>query len=115
MALVGPLILVRSGATEGSLGELVWMTGGLIIWLFDLAGALQGQGRIANWATPLGDRSMGLAMMAVLLAGWRCGLASRSWTWTNVVGWALGIFWVGLALGSWFLKSPLGSPALAWR
>ena len=44
LALVGPLILARSGGKEGSLGELVWLTGGLLVWLFDIAAALQGSG-----------------------------------------------------------------------
>ena len=29
LALVGPVILVRSGELEGSLGELMWLVGGL--------------------------------------------------------------------------------------
>jgi hypothetical protein len=103
LALVGPLILARSGVKEASLGELVWLTGGVLIWLFDIAAALQGSSRVLNWATPLGDRTMGLAILAVLLAGWRCGLASRDWSWTNVIGWALGVFWVAMAVGSWWL------------
>ena len=71
-------------------------------------GRLQGSSRTLNWATPLGDRTMGLAILAVLLAGWRCGLASRDWSWTNVIGWALGLFWVALAVGSWFLMPAAG-------
>ena len=69
LAMVGPLILARSGGKEGSLGELAWMTGGRLIWLFDLAAAFQGSSRGLNWTTPLGDRTMGLTMLAVLLAG----------------------------------------------
>lgn len=101
MALVGPLILARSSAKQSSLGELVWWTGGLLVWLFNLAGVIQGQSRTMNWATPLGDRTMGLAILAVMLAGWRCGLAGRDWSWTNVTGWALGLLWVGMAAASW--------------
>jgi hypothetical protein len=115
LALVGPLILARSGGKEGSLGELVWLTGGLLLWLFDIAAALQGSPRGLNWTTPLGDRTMGLAMLAVLLAGWRCGLASRDWSWTNVMGWALGIFWVAMAVGSWFLVPAAGLSGLLSR
>jgi hypothetical protein len=110
LALAGPLILGRSGGGSGSLGELLWLTGGLMVWLFDLASALEGHAKTMSWATPLSDRTMGLAILAVLGAGWRCGLAGRDWTWTNVVGWVLGLFWVGLALGSWLL-SPSSSPA----
>src|SRR5271165_4337961 len=50
LALVGPLILGRSGGKEGSLGELVWLTGGLLVWLFDIAPALQASPRGVNWA-----------------------------------------------------------------
>lgn len=115
LALVGPLILARSGGREGSLGELVWLTGGLLLWLFDLAGAFQGQARTMNWTTPLGERTMGLVILAVLLAGWKCGLAGRNWSWTNVTGWALGLFWVGLAAGSWFLTPSTGLSTLVSR
>jgi hypothetical protein len=115
LALVGPLILARSGDKERSLGELVWLTGGLLVWLFDLAGALQGSSRGMNWATPLGDRTMGLAILAVLLAGWKCGLAGRDWSWTNVTGWALGLFWVAMAAGSWFLAPASGLSGLVSR
>ena len=73
---------------------MIWLTGGLLLWLVDLAGVFQGQVRTLNWTTPLGDRTMGLVILAVLLAGWKCGLAGRDWSWTNVTGWALGLFWV---------------------
>ena len=69
LALVGPLILARSGKSSGSLGELVWMTGGLLIWIFDVVGMASGTVKWADWATPLGERTMGLIILAVLLAG----------------------------------------------
>jgi hypothetical protein len=115
LALVGPLILARSGSDEKGLGELVWLFGGLLLWLFDLAGALRGQAWSQNWTTPLGDRTMGLVILAVLLAGWKCGLPGRGWSWTNVTGWALGLFWVGLAAGSWFLTPTSGLASLVAR
>jgi hypothetical protein len=107
LALVGPLILARTGGKDASLGELVWLTGGLLVWLFDAAAVLAGQARSLTWATPLGDRTMGLTMLAVLLAGWRSGLAGSNWSWTNITGWILGLFWVAMAAGSWLL-SPAG-------
>jgi len=107
LALVGPLVLVRTGEKDASLGEMVWLTGGLLIWLFDAAAVLGGQGHSLSWATPLGDRTMGLAVLAVLVAGWRCGLAGSDWSWTNITGWILGLFWVALAVGSWLL-TPAG-------
>ena len=112
LALVGPLILIRSGEIEGSLGELMWLTGGLLIWFFDIEAVVQGRWKTMPWATPLSDRTLGLAILAVLLAGWKCGLAVRNWSWTNVTGWLLSAFWVGMAFCSWFLAPACG---LAWR
>lgn len=107
LALVGPVVLARTSSRDssGSLGELVWLSGGLLVWLFDVAAVFQGQARGLNWATPIGERTMGLTILAILLAGWRCGLAGRNWSWTNVLGWTLGLFWVGLAAGSWLFAS----------
>src|SRR5262249_16213084 len=68
-----------------------------------------GQWRTIQWATPLPDRTLGLIILAVLLAGWRCGLAHRNWSWTNVAGWMLCAFWVGMAACSWLLAP--GPPA----
>src|SRR5438874_12610353 len=42
LALVGPVILFRSGELEGSLGELGWLTAGLLLWALDIAAVLQG-------------------------------------------------------------------------
>ncbi|OJW22606.1 MAG: hypothetical protein BGO49_01080 [Planctomycetales bacterium 71-10] len=103
LALVGPVILARSGKAGGSLGELIWMTGGLLIWIFNLVGVANGDLRSVDWATPLGPRTMGLIILAVMLAGLRSGLAGRDWSWTNVTGWALGLFWVGMAVATWAL------------
>jgi hypothetical protein len=107
LALVGPLILIRSGEIEGSLGELLWLTGGLLVWFFDIEAVIQGHWKTMPLATPLHDRTLGLAILAVLLAGWKCGLADRNWSWTNVVGWLLSTFWVGMAVCSWFLAPAL--------
>jgi hypothetical protein len=96
LALVGPFVLAR-GETEGGLGELLWMTGGLLAWVFDAVALIRGQWRSATWATPLGAETMGLIMLAVLLAGWRCRVGGRAWSWTNVIGWSLGLYWVGMA------------------
>jgi hypothetical protein len=108
LALVGPLILIRSGEIEGSLGELLWLTVGLLVWFFDIEAVVQGRWKTVPWATPLNERTLGLAILAILVAGWKCGLANRNWSWTNVTGWLLSAFWVGMAICSWFL-----SPA--WR
>ena len=62
LALVGPLILARSAGSDGNLGELVWLTGGLLVWLFDLRRRSRGStGRSTGrrrWATaPWGSPS----------------------------------------------------------
>jgi hypothetical protein len=112
LALVGPVILFRSGEMEGSLGELGWLTAGLLVWIFDVMAILQGQWKTMHWATPLPDRTLGLTILAVLVAGWRCGLAQRNWSWTNVAGWMLSAFWVGMAMWSWLL-APSARASLA--
>jgi hypothetical protein len=112
LALVGPFILFRAGEIQGSLGELAWLTAGILIWTFDLAAVIQGQWRTIPWATPLSDRTLGLMVLAVLVAGWKCGLAQRNWSWTNVIGCLLSAFWVGMALCSWLMAAP-GRPSLA--
>ncbi len=113
LALVGPLILIRSGEIEGSLGELMWLSGGLLVWIFDIEGVVQGHWRSLQWATPLHDRTMGLTILAVLLAGWKCGLAEWNWSWTNVTGWILSAFWVGVAFCSSFLVPAWGASLAA--
>ena len=97
LAMIGPILLHRRESAEVGLGELLWMVGGLVVWVFDLAAVARGDIRTLSWATPLGYQPMGLTMLAVLLAAWRCRVAGASWSWTNVAGWALGLFWVGMA------------------
>ncbi len=113
LALVGPILLFRreSGGELG-LGDLLWMTGGALVWIFDLAAVARGQWRTTSWATPLDALPMGLTMLAVLLAGWRARGAGRNWSWTNVTGWILGLFWVGMAMSA---LVPAGSIGLASR
>lgn len=114
LAMVGPFILARPDAAKGGLGELLWMTAGILVWVLDISSAAQGQWRTMSWTSPLGDRMMGMMILAVLISGWRCGLAGRNWSWTNVTGWALGILWISLAVSSWVLR-PGTFPGLASR
>jgi hypothetical protein len=74
------------------------MTGGLLVWVFDIVAVVRGNWRTMAWSTPLGAQTMGLTILAVLLAGWRCRLVGRNWSWTNVTGWLLGLYWVGMAV-----------------
>jgi hypothetical protein len=94
VALVGPIVLLRSEGKPGGLGTSIWMTGGMLIWIFDLAAVARGDFRLATWATPLDSLPMGLTIFAVLIAGWRAQGGERNWSWTNVTGWVLGLFWV---------------------
>ncbi|MFO0910198.1 MAG: hypothetical protein U0794_17955 [Isosphaeraceae bacterium] len=107
LAVVGPIVLSR-GEGEGGLGELLWMTGGLLVWVFDAVALLRGEWRTTAWVTPLGYQTMGLTILAVLLAGWRCRINGRGWSWTNVTGWVLGLFWVALAFTSMWTSRGVG-------
>ncbi len=98
LGLVGPLILFRRDTSQAFLGELVWMSCGILIWMYDLAYLARGDWRSVAWATPLSYRAFGLTALAVLISGWRCGVQAKSWTWTNVVGLVLAVFWVGMGL-----------------
>jgi hypothetical protein len=109
LALVGPLLLWRGESGGRGLGELLWMTGGMLVWVFDAVAAIRGSTRPQAWATPLSYETMGLTMLAVLLAGWRCRAGGRNWAWTNVTGWILGIFWVAMAFSSLLPARLLGS------
>jgi hypothetical protein len=97
LAMIGPIVLHRRESSEVALGELLWMAGGLVVWVFDLAAVARGDFRTLSWATPLGYQPMGLTILVVLLAAWRCRVAGSNWSWTNVTGWALGLFWVAMA------------------
>jgi len=94
VALVGPIVLLRGEGRSGGLGASIWMTGGMLIWIFDLAALVRGDFRMASWATPLDTLPMGLTIFAVSVAGWRAQGGERNWTWTNVTGWVLGLFWI---------------------
>ena len=98
LALVGPIVMARGESGDRGLGELLWMTGGLLVWVFDVVALVRGHWKTMAWATPLNAQTMGLTILAVLLAGWRCRLVGRNWSWTNVTGWLLGLYWVGMAV-----------------
>ncbi len=50
---------------------------------------------------------MGMVVLAVIAASWKLKGAGRSWAWTNVTGWLLGIFWVALGLASLLPGNPV--------
>lgn len=108
LALAGPAVLARREG-GGGLGELLWLTGGALIWVNNLAALTRGEARsAAAWVIPLGARPMGLTMLAVLLAGWRSRGLNWSWSWSDVTGWILGLYWVGMAAADLIPGRPAG-------
>ena len=107
LALVGPLVLFRREAAGSGIGETLWLTGGLMAWIFNLAALVRGDSRLARVPTPVASSTLGLVILAVLIATWRTRVEARSWSWTNVTGWTLGIFWVGLALATLLPGNPV--------
>ena len=107
LALVGPVVLVRRLAPESGVGDTLWMVGGLLTWVFNLAAIIRGESRLATIATPIASSTMGLVILAVMIASCRTRGGARSWSWTNVTGWGLGVFWVGLAGATLLPGNPL--------
>ena len=105
-AIVGPLVLWRRAGSGGGPGEAAWMVGGLLVWLLDLAAVAGGRFRGQEWATPLEPSLLGPIALAVLLADWRRGRSLGEWSWTNVVGWVLGLIWVAVGLYEMVPRSP---------
>jgi hypothetical protein len=110
VALIGPVVLARRERGDAALGDLIWMTGGVLLWCVDLAEVLRGNVQPLQWPTPLPARTLGLVALALFLGGWRTYGAGRAWSWTNVTGWLLGLFWVGMGLAT---LGPWGASASA--
>jgi hypothetical protein len=104
LAVVGPLVLLRRSKGESGLGELAWLTGGLLVWLIAGVGVLSGQWNWRSWATPLPPPTMAIVILAVLLAGWRVLGVGRTWVWTNLTGWMLAAFWITQGVIEFFGK-----------
>lgn len=98
LAMVGPVLLWRVGSSEGTVGELTWIVGGLLLWTFNLSALASGQTRGLDWAAPVGPEVLGPVGFAVMVGGWRTGRMAWSWTWTSVTGWILGLIWIGMAI-----------------
>lgn len=109
LALAGPLVLARREGGDGAgLGELAWLTGGTLVWVHDVVAAIQGDYRAASWPTPLAAPTMGLTILAVVVAAWRLRGGGRDWSWTNVLGWVLGLFWIGMGVAALWPSRGLG-------
>lgn len=107
IALVGPLVLLRREGSETGVGDTLWLTGGLLVWVFNVASWIRGEGKLASLPTPVASSTMGLVILAVVVAAWRSRTGSRSWSWTNVTGWSLGVFWIGLAFATLMPGNPV--------
>src|SRR4051794_1050637 len=44
IALVGPLVLLRRDGAETGVGDTLWLTGGLMVWIFNVAALIRGEG-----------------------------------------------------------------------
>ncbi len=109
LALVGPLVLIRQDRSRAGVGDLVWLTAGCLTWLYNLAALTRGAFVLERAPNPSGSLVMGLAVLAVLIAGIRLLGMGRNWTWTNITGLVLAVFWV--LVGALTLlppQSPLG-------
>ena len=102
LAMIGPLVVGRRDSSQAGLGDVLWLAGGLLIWVFDLAALARGRTRGVSWTSPLDATTMGLVILAVGLAAVRSRVVAKSWSWTNVAGILLAVFWIGSAIaGFW--------------
>jgi hypothetical protein len=97
LGLVGPLVLARRSGDAG-LGELLWFSGGNLLWIQNLALLATGRFHPANAPIAVPAQLLAFAIAAVLVAGWRLHGPGQGWTWSNVFGWGLGLFWIGAGL-----------------
>ena len=110
LAIIGPIIVGRKDNGQAGLGDVLWLSGGLLIWVFDLAALARGRynARSFSWTGPLDSTTMGLVILAVGLAAVRARITAKSWSWTNVVGILLSLFWIGSALVGFWPSSGIG-------
>lgn len=95
VAMVGPIVLWKKvGGSDASVGDLVWMAGGLFLWLLDLSAIAEGRSGRMDWAVPAEPRVLGCFAVAVMVAGWTSGHARWAWTWSGITGSILGGIWV---------------------
>lgn len=97
IALTGPWILYRHEENAGGMGvgDRVWMTSGLALWIALAANVARG--RIPNLqsaVTTLGAQELALLAGATLAGGLLARPAATRWTWTNLMGWFLALAWI---------------------
>ncbi len=107
VAACGPIVLIRRGRTELATGDLLWMVGGILVWLHAALALMAGNFQIEVVPTPLAPKVLATFMGTVLIAAWLLNGTGRNWTWTNILGWLLGSFWVGLGVASVMGVSPV--------
>jgi hypothetical protein len=101
VAIVGPLVLFRHEEQTGAmgLGDRVWITTGIVIWLRFLQGVATGRIPGFDSITSLVKPSdMAIITLACLIGGMISRPKRVYWTWTNLVGWGLGLCWLATVL-----------------
>ena len=98
LAIIGPIVVGRRETSQAGLGDILWLAGGLLIWVFDLASLA---------ARPVSRRFLDQPARLDHDGSRRprrrprrdpARVAVKSWSWTNVVGILLALFWIGSAL-----------------
>lgn len=116
LALVGPLILWRSGiGAQPSLGDLVWLNCGLVVWVCNLISISRGEMPGKSWVAPIEPSLMGSLAIGCALASWKGAGARWVWSWTSVVGSLLGLFWMLGAVASLIPGDWIGTEGFAGR
>lgn len=97
IALAGPLVLFRHEEQAGSMGvgDRVWITTGLLLWLkLSLQIGTGNLPSVEAVTTLIDSRDMALVSAACLIGGMMGKPKNSHWTWTNLVGWGMSVCWM---------------------
>jgi len=97
VALAGPFVLFRYEENSGGmgLGDRVWMTSGMLIWLRFALELVSG--RVPSWngiATSVSPTELSVLAAASVLGGMLAKPKQTHWTWTNLMGWGIAMAWL---------------------
>lgn len=100
VAIAGPFVLFRSEDASGGmgLGDRVWMTTGVVIWIRFLLQLLSG--RLPAWnemATSVSVTDLSVLAAACIVGGSLTRPRQMHWTWTNIMGWTIALAWLASA------------------
>lgn len=97
IALTGPWILYRHEENAGGMGvgDRVWMTCGLALWIALVLNLVQGRvPSLQSAVTAIGANELALLAGATLAGGLLARPSATRWTWTNLTGWFLALAWL---------------------